>query len=147
MSDNNDLISLYSKTILALAADIRHTGRLDDPMASARKRAPLCGSSVNVDLVLKDGRIAAFAQNVRACALGQASASVLGRVVIGLDRAGLAAGRDGLAEMLANDGPTPPEPFEGLEALRPAREFKNRHASILLAFDASLEAFDLAAKL
>ena len=130
MSDNNDLIRLYSKKILALAADIQHAGRLDQPQASAKKRAPLCGSTVTVDLATEDGRISEFAQNVRACALGQASASVLGRAVIGQERAAIARARDELALMLKEDGPTPSVPFEELEVLRPAREYKNRHASI-----------------
>jgi len=81
---------------------------------------------------------------VRACALGQASSSVMGSHVMGLERATIAQGRDALEAMLKQDGPTPPAPFEGLEVLRPARNFKNRHASILLAWDAVLEALDMA---
>ncbi|MEO1688741.1 MAG: iron-sulfur cluster assembly scaffold protein, partial [Pseudomonadota bacterium] len=82
MSDaDQDLISLYSKRILALASDIPHAGRLPDAQATARKRSPLCGSAVTVDLTLDDGRIAAFGQEVKACALGQASAAVLGAQV------------------------------------------------------------------
>ena len=142
MSENSDLISLYSKQILRLAASIPHAGRLENPAGSAKKRAPLCGSTVTVDLVLNDGKISEFGQNVRACALGQASASVLGAVVLGQDRAGIQTARDALQAMLTSDGPTPPAPFEGFEVLRPAREFKNRHASILLALDATLDAFD-----
>ncbi|TYB81581.1 iron-sulfur cluster assembly scaffold protein [Maritimibacter fusiformis] len=141
MSDT-DLVQLYSRRILALAADIPHSGKLDAPMASVKKRSPLCGSTVTVDLVVRDGRIAEFAQNVKACALGQSSASVLGRHVIGQDRATIQAARDALEAMLKSDGPTPPEPFEGLEVLRPAQDYKNRHASILLAWDATLAAFD-----
>ncbi len=144
MSDNSDLIKLYSKRILALAADIPHVSRLEQPQASAKKRAPLCGSTVTVDLICTTGQISEFGQNVRACALGQAAASVLGQVVIGLDRAALLKARTQLHKMLTEDGPTPAAPFEGLEVLRPAREFKNRHASILLAFDATLEALDMA---
>ncbi len=82
MSDS-DLIKLYSGRILALAADIPHLGRLSAPQASARRRSPLCGSTVTADVVVKDGRVAEFAQDVKACALGQASAAVLGQVVIG----------------------------------------------------------------
>ena len=85
------LEQLYSGQILALAADIPHTGRLDAPQASVKKRSPLCGSTVTVDLVLDGGRIADFAQNVRACALGQASAAIFGAAVIGCDRAQIAA--------------------------------------------------------
>jgi NifU-like protein involved in Fe-S cluster formation len=141
MSDT-DLVQLYSKRILALAADIPHSGKLDAPMASVKKRAPLCGSTVTVDLVVRDGRITEFAQNVKACALGQSSASVLGRDVNGQDRATIQAARDALEAMLKSDGPTPPAPFDGLEVLRPAQDYKNRHASILLAWDATLAAFD-----
>lgn len=136
------LEQLYSRQILALAADIPHAGKLADPAASVKKRSPLCGSTVTVDLTVENGRIAQFAQTVRACALGQASASVLGRSVIGCDRATIAAARAALLAMLTSDGPTPPTPFEGLEVLRPAATYKNRHPSILLAWDATLAAFD-----
>ncbi len=143
MADDSDLIKLYSTRILGLAADIPHAGRLENPAGHAKKRAPLCGSTVSVDVVTNDaGRITEFAQNVRACALGQASASVLGAQVIGLDRATIQRGRDQLEAMLKQAGPVPEPPFEALEALLPAREFKNRHASILLAWDATLEALD-----
>ena len=136
------LEELYSGRILALAADIPLTGRLDAPQASVKKRSPLCGSTVTVDLAIHDGRIADFAQTVRACALGQASAAVLGAQVLGLPRATIAAGRDALYTMLTEDGPTPGAPFEALEALRPAAAYRNRHPSILLAWDATLAAFD-----
>lgn len=144
MSDA-DLIKLYSKRILALAADIPHLGRLDAPQGSSKQRSPLCGSTVTADVVVEDGKIADFAQNVKACALGQASSSILGRHVMGQDRATIAAGRDALLKMLKEDGPTPPAPFDELEVLRPAREFKNRHPSIMLAWEATLAAMDAAA--
>lgn len=141
-----DLMKLYSQRILALAAAIPHVGRLDDPDGSAMKRSPLCGSTVTVDVKVKDGRITDFAQDVKACALGQSSASVLGSHVIGLDRATIAKGRDQLRAMIKEDGPTPEPPFEELEVLRPARDYKNRHASILLAWEATLAAMDEAAE-
>jgi len=141
MSDS-DLINLYSKQILALAANIPHLGSLEAPDASIKKRAPLCGSTVTVELTRDGDTVRDFAQTVKACALGQASASILGAHVIGTSRADLQAARDALATMLTEDGPTPPAPFDGLEVLRPAREFKNRHASILLAWDATLAALD-----
>jgi NifU-like protein involved in Fe-S cluster formation len=141
MSDG-DLIKLYSQRILALAAEIPHLGRLPAPQASVKRRSPLCGSTVTVDLNLKDGRIAEFAQDVKACALGQASASVLGRNVIGLERGEIAAAREQLAAMLKAGGPVPDAPFDALAVLEPAKDYKNRHASILLAWDATLEAFD-----
>jgi NifU-like protein involved in Fe-S cluster formation len=143
MTDQS-LEQLYSKRILALACDIPHAGKLTAADASVRKRSPLCGSTVTVDLALADGKVADFAQNVKACALGQASAAVLGAKVVGLDRATIEAGRAALRTMLTEDGPTPPAPFEALEALRPAQAYKNRHPSILLAWDATLDAFDQA---
>jgi NifU-like protein involved in Fe-S cluster formation len=79
VSETSDLIKLYSTRILALTADIPHLGRLEAPQASVRKRSPLCGSTVTVDLDMDGGRVARFGQDVKACALGQAAASVLGR--------------------------------------------------------------------
>lgn len=139
MSDS-DLIKLYSGRILELAAEIPHLGRLPAPEASVRKRSPLCGSTVTVDLAMAEGRVAAFAQDVKACALGQAAASVLGEVVIGRSAEELAAARDALRAMLKEGGPVPPAPFDGYEVLLPAREYKNRHASIMLALEAAAEA-------
>jgi NifU-like protein involved in Fe-S cluster formation len=142
MSGDDDLIRLYSQRILALAAEIPHAERLPAPQVTARKRSPLCGSTVTVDLCLQDGRVSAFGQDVKACALGQASASVLGRNVIGLERGEIAAAREQLAAMLKAGGPVPDAPFDALAVLEPAKDYKNRHASILLAWDATLEAFD-----
>lgn len=145
MSDS-DLLSLYSSRILALAADIPHHGRLPAPQGTARKRSPLCGSTVTVDVVVEDGRIAAFAQDVRACALGQASASILGAAVVGRSLAELTAAESALRAMLKDGGPVPQPPFEGYEVLLPAREYKNRHASILLALEATVAAMTEAEK-
>lgn len=146
MSGENDLIKLYSGRILALAAEIPHTDRLPNPQATVKKRAPLCGSTVTVDVVIEDGRISEFSQDVKACALGQASASVIGANVIGRSQAEIKAARDALRDMLKSDGPTPPAPFSGLEVLRPAQDYKNRHASILLALEATLEAVEQASQ-
>lgn len=143
MSD--DVISLYSRRILALATEIPLTGRLDDPMGSAKRRSPQCGSTVTVDLDVVNGSITAFRQNVLACALGQASASLLGQHVMGLDRAQLESGRGAMAAML-KEGVAPTGQWEELEVLSPAREYANRHASIMLAWEASLDAFDEAMK-
>ncbi|WP_116131797.1 iron-sulfur cluster assembly scaffold protein [Tropicimonas sp. IMCC34043] len=146
MASDIDLVKLYSGRILALAAEIPHLGRIERPSATARRRAPMCGSTVTVDLVIRDGRIADFAQDVKACALGQAAASVLGAHVIGRSRAEVEAARDQLHAMLTAEGPVPDAPFEDLEVLLPAREFRNRHGSILLAFDATAEAMAEAEK-
>lgn len=144
MTGETDLIKLYSGRILALAADIPHLDRLDDPDATVKKRSPLCGSTVTVDISLQDGRVAGFGQDVKACALGQAAASVVGGAIIGTTRAQVETARDQLKSMLKEDGPAPDAPFDGLEVLRPARDYKNRHASILLALEASAEAVEKA---
>ena len=145
MSDS-DLVKLYSGRILELAADIPHLGRLPAPDGTAKKRSPLCGSTVTVDLTLDGDRIADYAQDVKACALGQASASVSGRVAIGRTRDQVAQARAELEAMLKRGGPVPAAPFDGLEVLLPARDYANRHASILLALDATLAAMDEALK-
>jgi NifU-like protein involved in Fe-S cluster formation len=142
MSDA-DLISLYSGRILALAVDIPHVGRLPAPMGTARRRSPLCGSTVTADVVVTDGRVTAFAQDVKACALGQASASVLGSAVMGCTKAELEAARDALRAMLQG-GPVPDAPFNDYEVLIPARDYKNRHASIMLPLEAVVEAMTAA---
>ena len=144
MSNDGDLIKLYSGRILALAADIPHHARLTAPDATLRKRAPLCGSTVTVDLCVSEGRVSAFGQDVKACALGQAAAAVLGGAVIGRSLAELTAARDSLRAMLGDGGPAPAAPFDGFEVLSPARAYKNRHASILLALEATVEAMETA---
>ena len=143
---DQDMIKLYSGRILALAAAIPRTGRLDHPDASVKKRSPLCGSTVTVDLVVKDGVVADYAQDVKACALGQAAAAVVGAQIIGRTRDDLVQARDQLRAMLKEEGPAPEAPFDDLAVLMPARDFKNRHASILLTLDAAVEAFDDATK-
>ncbi len=139
MSDT-DLIKLYSQRILALASAIPHARRLDHPTATSRKRSPLCGSTVTVDVVVKDGRITEYGQDVKACALGQASAALSGAHMIGRNRAEVERARDELRAMLKEGGPVPSAPFTGYEVLEPARDYKNRHASILLALEATAEA-------
>ncbi|NSY38228.1 iron-sulfur cluster assembly scaffold protein [Leisingera sp. ANG59] len=146
MSGDSDLIKLYSSRILALAADIPHLDRLQAPDATVKKRSPLCGSAVTVDIKVENGRITDFGQDVKACALGQASAAVTGANVIGCSLDEVEAARDQLKAMLTQDGPVPDAPFDELEVLQPAKEFKNRHASIMLALEATLEAMQTAAK-
>lgn len=140
MSAETDLIQLYSARILDLAARMPRVGRLEAPDATARQRSPLCGSTITVDIRVKGDVVTDYAQDVKACALGQAAASVVGAAVVGLNRAQIQKGRDQLHEMLTAGGAVPDAPFDGLEALRPAVDYKNRHPSILLAFDATLAA-------
>lgn len=140
VSENSDLIKLYSSRILALTADIPHTKRLENPDATVKKRSPLCGSTVTVDINFADGVIKDFGQDVKACALGQASAAILGAVVIGRTQEEIERARAQLRAMLKDEGPVPDAPFDALENLIPARDYKNRHASIMLALDATAEA-------
>ncbi len=132
--------ALYNRDILRLAAAIPHHRRLERPQGSVEKRSPTCGSRVAVDVVLDgEGRLADLGQEVRACALGQASASLMGASAIGRSRPELTRARDELAAFLEGTRDDPGE-WPGLELFRPARPHKARHASILLAFDAVAEA-------
>lgn len=140
MSDT-DLFQLYSHRILALAAAIPHADPLPDFDATARKRSPMCGSTVEVTLRLDGDRIADFGQKVQACALGQTSAAIFGAQVIGRNREDIARLCDELSAMLAG-GPVPAAPFAEYEVLQAARAYPNRHASILLAPLATLAALD-----
>lgn len=144
MSAEIDMIKLYSGRILALAADMPRTVRIATPDGTAKKRSPLCGSTVTVDIMMTDGKVSDYAQDVKACALGQAAASVIGNAIVGLTPDQIQNGRDQLQAMLKTDGPVPAAPFDGLDVLEPAKDYKNRHASILLAFDATLEAIIVA---
>ena len=142
MSENTDLIKLYSGQILALAAEIPHTDRLDAPQATVKRRSPLCGSTVTVDITMNGDRVSEFGQDVKACALGQAAASVVGGAIIGRTEDEIRTAQSQLKAMLKSDGPAPDTPFDGLKVLLPAKEFRNRHASIMLALDASVEAIE-----
>ncbi len=144
MSGDTDLIKLYSARILALAADIPHLGRLDAPDATVKRRSPLCGSAVTIDVVVADGRLAALGQDVKACALGQAAAAISGAAAVGATTSQVEKARDQLRAMLKNQGPVPDAPFDGFEVLTPAVAYKNRHASILLSIEALAEAMQQA---
>lgn len=135
-----DLIKLYSGRILELASEMPLAERLQAPQATVKKRSPLCGSTVTVDLDMEDGRVSRFGQDVKACALGQASASVMASNIIGRTRAEIETARDQLRAMLTEGGAPPAAPFTGYEVLEPARDFRNRHASIMLSLDAAAEA-------
>jgi len=136
------LNEIYSRRILELAAAIPHLGRLADPDASATAHSRLCGSTVTVDLKVDDGVVTGFAQDVKACALGQASSSIMGRHVIGSTAGELREVREATRRMLKADGAPPGGKWADLAVLEPVREFKARHASILLTFDAVVEALD-----
>ncbi|UOA31627.1 hypothetical protein DSM110093_01398 [Sulfitobacter sp. DSM 110093] len=144
MSDETDLIKLYSARILALAAEIPHLGRMDDPQASVKRRSPLCGSTVTVDVRVQDGHLAEMKQDVKACALGQAAAAVVGAAAPGSSFTQITTARDQLRVMLKGEGPVPDAPFDGFEVLTPATAYKNRHASIMLSIEALTEAMQQA---
>ena len=131
---------LYSAKVLKLAANLPRSGRLAAPDASAEKVSKLCGSRVVVDVALRDGRVSDFAQEVKACALGQASASVLGAHVIGATPDELEAARDRFRAMLKEGGPAPEGRFAELALLAVVKDYPARHASTLLAFEAAAEA-------
>ncbi len=135
--------ALYNTAILRLAAAIPLAGRLDDGQASVTRVSPVCGSKVTADVALADGRVARFAQDVRACALGQASASLLGAYVIGRTPGEIAAARDALAAYLTGEADTPGD-WPGLDVFDLARPHKARHGSILLAFQAAADAVAIA---
>lgn len=131
---------LYNTAILKLAATIPHHMRLPAPQGSSEKRSPVCGSRVTVDVMLDaDGRVSALGQEVRACALGQASASLMGAAAIGKTLPELEAARDALAGFLAGTRDDPGD-WPGLEIFLPARSHAARHPSIRLAFEAVTEA-------
>lgn len=131
---------LYSRRILKLAADIPRQGRLESPDASATAVSPLCGSRVTVDIKMDGDTVTDFAHDVKACALGQTSSSIMGRNVVGSNAEELRKVADEMRKMLKEGGPAPTGKWSELEVLEPVRDFKSRHASVMLTFDAVLKA-------
>ena len=132
---------LYSARILKLAANLPHSGRLAMADGTGERVARLCGSKAIVDVTLDDaGRVLTFAQDVKACALGQAAAGVLGERVIGASLEDLAAARDAMSAMLKAGGEGPTGRFEGLRALKQVADYPARHASTMVAIEATVEA-------
>lgn len=136
------LNDIYNRRILELAADIPRIGRLESPDASATAHSKLCGSTVTVDVKVADGVVSDFAHEVKACALGQASSSIMARHVIGATPDELRALRDQMRAMLKENGPVPDGKWADCAVLEPVREYKARHASTLLTFDAVVDALD-----
>jgi len=141
MDDKATMIDdLYSARILSLAANMPRAGRLASPDGSAERVAKLCGSRVVVDVVMDGDRVADFAQEVKACALGQAAASVLGAQVVDATLTEIEMARDAFRAMLKSGGPPPTGRFSDLAMLEPVKDYAPRHASTLLAFEATVEA-------
>ena len=134
------LNDIYNQRILELAGNIPRLGRLPAPQATSRQHSKLCGSTVTVDLTLADGRVADYAQDVKACALGQAAASIVGRHVVGATPAELREVRDRVRTMLKDNGAPPDGAWADAAILEPVRDFRARHASTLLAFEAAAAA-------
>lgn len=133
---------VYNKNILELAGNIPRVGRLSEPDATATAHSKLCGSTVTVDLMLRDGIVSDFAHEVKACALGQASSSVMARNVIGATPEELRKVRQVMRTMLNENGPPPEGRFADLKYLEPVRDYKARHASTMLTFEAVVDALD-----
>jgi len=134
------LDDIYNRRVLELAADIPRLGRLPAPDATAKAHSRLCGSTVVVDLKVEDGRVVDFAHDVKACALGQASSSLMARHVIGATADELLALRDTMTRMLRQNGPPPEGKWADFAVLEPVRAYRARHASTLLTFDAVADA-------
>lgn len=133
---------VYNTKLLQLAGNIGNTGALDAPDATAKAHSKLCGSTVEVDIKMDGDVISQFAQRVKACALGQASAAVLGQGAVGATSDELRGARDALLKMLKEGGEPPKGRFADLQYLEPVKDYKARHASTMLAFDAIIEAID-----
>lgn len=133
---------LYNRRILELAADIPRIGRLAAPDASATAHSKLCGSTVTIDIVMDGDVVTDFAHDVKACALGQASSSVMARNIVGSTASELRGIREAMRRMLKEDGVAPQGKWGDLEVLSPVKDYKARHASTLLTFDAVVDALD-----
>jgi NifU-like protein involved in Fe-S cluster formation len=132
--------SIYNKRILELAGDIPRLGRLASPDATAKAHSKLCGSTVIVDLSMREGWVNDFAHDVKACALGQASSSLMARHIIGATPKELIDLRDTMRRMLKENGPPPTGKWADFAALEPVRDYKARHASTMLTFEAVADA-------
>ncbi len=134
------LDDIYNSKILELAGNIPRIGRLADPDATARAHSRLCGSTVTVDLKMAEGKVSDFAHDVKACALGQASSSIMARNVIGSTPEELRELRETMRKMLKENGAPPDGRWSDLKYLEPVRDYRARHASTMLTFDAVVDA-------
>jgi len=137
-----ELSDLYSDKILEIAGNPPTAERLADPDASARRVSRICGSVIEVDLKVKDGVIVGYGHDVSACALGQTSAAIVAREIVGTPAAEFRQIREEMTAMLKADGAPPSGKWSDLQYLEPVRDYKPRHASTLLVFDAVADALD-----
>ncbi|CAM5616316.1 hypothetical protein MAUB1S_10484 [Mycolicibacterium aubagnense] len=131
---------VYNTKILGFAGNIGRIGRLEHPDATAKAHSKLCGSTVVVDIAMRDGVVTDFAHDVKACALGQASSSIMAANVVGATAQELRAVRETMWKMLKENGAPPEGRFADLKYLEPVRDYKARHASTMLTFDAVVDA-------
>jgi len=136
------LNDIYNKRIIELAGNIPRLGRLPSPDATATAHSKLCGSTVKIDLKMDGGVVTDFAHDVKACALGQASSSIMARHVVGAKPAELRELRETVRKMLKENGPPPVGKWADIAVLEPVRDYKARHASTMLTFDAVVSALD-----
>jgi len=137
------LNDVYNRRILELAANIPRLGRLDHPDGTATAHSKLCGSTVTVDLKMDGDTVVDFAHQVKACALGQASSSIMARNVVGAHAAELRQLRESVRRMLKeNAAPPATGKWAEVAVLEPVRDYKARHASTMLTFDAVVSAID-----
>jgi NifU-like protein involved in Fe-S cluster formation len=133
---------IYNQRILELAGNIERSGSLDDADATSEKHSRLCGSKVRVFVKVTEGVVTDFSHQVRACALGQASSSVMARHVVGASAAEIRRAREDMLAMLKQDGEGPGGRFEEMRVLKPVKDYKARHASTMLTFDAVVDCLD-----
>ena len=136
------LDAIYNKKILEFAGNIPYLERLTAPQASAKAHSKLCGSTIEVDVVMEEGKVTEFGQLVNACALGQAASSVVARNIIGADAEELRVLRGTMQAMLRENGEPPTGRWDDLKYLEAVRDYPARHASTLLVFDAVVDAVD-----
>jgi NifU-like protein involved in Fe-S cluster formation len=131
---------VYNAKILGFAGNIGRIGRLESPDASATAHSKLCGSTVTIDLKMDGDVVTDFAHDVKACALGQASSAIMAEHVVGATASELREVREAMLKMLKENGPAPQGRFEDLKYLEPVRDYKARHNSTMLTFDAVVDA-------
>lgn len=136
------LDSVYNSKIIEYAGNIQKLGELENPDAKTRVHSKLCGSTVDVSLKMDNNTVSDFAHSVKACALGQAASSIMARVVVGSTADELRELRNTMYKMLKEDGPAPTGKFEEFKFLEPVKDYKARHASALLTFDAVVNCID-----
>jgi NifU-like protein involved in Fe-S cluster formation len=133
---------VYNSRIIELAGNIPRLGRLDHPDATATAHSKLCGSTVTIDLKMAGDEVTDFAHDVKACALGQASSSIMARNIIGAKADELRSLRESVRRMLKDNGAPPSGKWADIAVLEPVRDYKARHASTLLTFDAVVDAIN-----